>query len=368
MKKLISLALISLLIITSLTSLVACAPAKSGYELALVTDVGTIDDKSFNQGAWEGLVKYAKEKKITYKYYQPTEKTTDAYVATITLAVTGGAKVIVCPGYLFEPAVFKAQDMYKDVKFVLLDGYPQDGTYTTFRIEKNVESIFYSEEQSGFLAGYAAVKEGFTKLGFMGGMAVPAVIRFGYGFVQGIEYAAKELKLAKDAVEIKYTYLGGFGPDPAYQTKAASWYNSGTEVIFAAAGGAGNSVMAAAEAASKKVIGVDVNQSAESKTVITSAMKKLGDSVYTALAEYYANTFKGGLSITLDAKVGGVGLPSDFTRFTKFKKADYDAIFAKLVADTDKTASNIKKDTSDGKTAVLLTGLGTTLVKITEIK
>ena len=156
MKKLISLTLISLLLISSLTSLVSCAPAKSGNELALVTDVGTIDDKSFNQGAWEGLVKYAKEKKITYKYYQPTEKTTDAYVATITLAVTGGAKVIVCPGYLFEPAVFKAQDMYKDVKFILLDGTPQDGTYTTFRIEKNVESIFNPKSSPELLGGMRA--------------------------------------------------------------------------------------------------------------------------------------------------------------------------------------------------------------------
>jgi len=365
MKKFISIILISLMLIPSLVS---CKTTKSGYELALVTDVGTIDDKSFNQGAWEGLVKYAKEKSITYKYYQPTEKTTDAYVATITLAVTGGAKVVVCPGYLFEPAVFKAQDLYPNVKFILLDGTPQDGTYTTFRIEKNVESIFYAEEQAGFLAGYAAVKDGYKKLGFMGGMAVPAVIRYGYGFIQGAEYAAKELKLAKDDVEVKYNYLGSFSPDPAYQTKAASWFNSGTEIIFAAAGGAGNSVMAAAEAAGKKVIGVDVDQSAESKTVVTSAMKMLGDSVYTALKEYYANTFKGGKSITLDAKANGIALPNDFTKFKTFKKADYDAILKKIVDDTDKITTNIKKDTSDGKTKIELAGLGMTLVKITEIK
>lgn len=125
--------------------------------------------------------------------------------------------------------------------------------------------------------------------------------------------------------------------------------------------------MAAAGAASKKVIGVDVDQSAESKTVITSAMKMLGTSVYDALVEYYAGKFKGGVSTTLDAKVGGIGLSKDFSRFTTFKKADYDMIFAKLVADTDKIASNIKKDT-DGTTKIALTGLGTTLVKITEIK
>lgn len=381
MKKIITLVLVSLFLVSSLVS---CTPATTStvsstassaassqvantFELALVTDVGTIDDKSFNQGAWEGLEKYAKEKSITYKYYQPTEKTTDAYVATITLAVNGGAKVIVTPGFLFEPAIFKAQDMYPNIKFILLDGFPQDGTYTTFRIEKNVMSIFYAEQQSGFLAGYAAVKDGMKKLGFMGGMAVPAVIRFGYGFVQGAEFAAKELGLAKNAVEIKYNYLGGFGPSPDYQTKAAAWFSQGTEVIFAAAGGAGNSVMAAAEAASKKVIGVDVDQSAESATVITSAMKMLGDSVYKALAEYYAGTFQGGKSITLDAKAGGIGLPKDFSKFKSFKQADYDAIFAKLVNDTDKTASNIKTDKAGDK-QIALKDLGVTLVKVTEIK
>ncbi len=383
MKKIISLILTSLFLVSSL---VACTPATTSmgsstpvsstavssqasntYELALVTDVGTIDDKSFNQGAWEGLEKYAKEKSITYKYYQPTEKTTDAYVATITLAVNGGAKVVVTPGFLFEPAIFKAQDLYPKVKFILLDGFPQDGTYTTFRIEKNVMSIFYAEQQSGFLAGYAAVKDGMRKLGFMGGMAVPAVIRFGYGFVQGAEYAAKELGLAKNSVEIKYNYLGGFAPSPDYQTKAASWYNLGTEVIFAAAGGAGNSVMAAASAASKKVIGVDVDQSAESATVITSAMKMLGDSVYEAVKEYYAGTFQGGKSIILDAKAGGISLPKDFSKFKTFNQAAYDAIFAKLVNDTDKTASNIKTDKAGDK-AVALKDLGVMLVKVTEIK
>jgi basic membrane protein A len=336
------------------------------YEIALITDVGTIDDKSYNQSSWEGVEKFAKEKKITYKYYAPTDKTTDAYLATIKLAVDGGAKIVVTPGFLFEPAIFIAQDKYPNVKFILLDGYPQDGSYKEFRIEKNVLSIFYAEEQAGFLAGYAAVKDGMKKLGFMGGMAVPVVIRFGYGFVQGADYAANEMKLAKNSIEIKYNYLGGFGPSPDYMTKAASWYNSGTEVIFAAAGGAGASVMAAAEEKSKKVIGVDIDQSTESKTVITSAMKMLGQSTYMALSDYYSTNFKGGQSITLDAKQNGIGLPTDFSKFTTFKKADYDAIYAKLVADTDKIASNIKID-KYGDTVVNLFDIVTKVVIIRDI-
>jgi basic membrane protein A and related proteins len=346
-------------------ALSACSPAApETFEIALITDIGDIDDKSFNQGAWEGVVKYATEKSISHKYYKPTGKSTDEYVAAIELAVDNGAKIIVTPGFLFEPAIFQAQDLFPEVKFVLLDGFPQDGTYTDFRIEDNVHSIFYAEEQAGFLAGYAAVKEGFTKLGFMGGMAVPAVVRFGYGFVQGAEYAAVELDVT---VEILYNYLGGFGPDAAYQTKAASWFNGGTEVIFAAAGGAGGSVMAAAQENNGKVIGVDINQSGDSPTVITSAMKELGSSVYMALENYYADEFKGGVSEVLDVTVGGVNLPDDFSRFTTFTKAEYDAIYAALVANTNNIRTNIVKDKA-GDVAVAVTDIVVTKVTLTVVE
>ena len=167
------------------------AAASGGYELALVTDLGTIDDKSFNQGAWEGLKKYAEENGISYKYYQPQEGTTDSYLETIGLAIEGGAKLVVCPGFLFEEPIYMAQDKYPDVHFILLDGEPHDASYT-YKTNDNVMPILFQEDQAGFLAGYAAVKDGYTKLGFMGGMAVPAVIRYGYGFVQGAEYAAVE--------------------------------------------------------------------------------------------------------------------------------------------------------------------------------
>lgn len=314
---------------------VSCGGTKeteqSGYELALITDVGTIDDRSFNQGAWEGLKKYAEENKKTYKYYQPKEKTTDAYIDAIDLAVAAGAKVIVTPGFLFEPAVYKAQDMHTNTRFILLDGSPQDGTYTDFRIEKNVYSIFYAEEQSGFLAGYAAVKEGFKKLGFMGGIAVPAVIRFGYGFIQGADAAAQEIGLKAGEVTVRYTYVGNFNATPENQTLASSWYRNGVQVIFACGGGVGNSVMAAAEQNNGYVIGVDVDQSGESKTVITSAVKMLGNSVYQALDSYYKGEFPGGVIATLDAKVDGIGLPDDLTRFKNFVKADYDKEYKKLV-------------------------------------
>ncbi len=346
-KKLLS----ALLCVTMVASLLAgCGGKKTSAttdgkaELALVTDLGTIDDKSFNQGAWEGLKKYAEEKGISYKYYQPQEATTDSYIETIGLAVEGGAKLVVCPGYLFEEPVFIAQDTYPDVKFILLDGEPHNADYSEYRTNDNVMPILFQEDQAGFLAGYAAVKDGFTKLGFMGGMAVPAVIRYGYGYVQGADYAAKELGVD---VEVMYNYTGAFAATPEAQAMAASWFQNGTEVVFGCGGAVGNSVMAAAEDAGTKVIGVDVDQSSESATVITSAMKELSNSVYDGVKAFYDNTFPGGTTSVFTAANNGVGLPMSASKFNSFTQADYDAIFAKLV---DGSIS-LYNATDDGSTA-----------------
>jgi basic membrane protein A len=336
-------ALALLLVVMMAFGLSACAPKASTpaatpstptqsntYEIAMITDIGTIDDKSFNQGTWEGIVAYAEKNKITHKYYKPTEQSTDAYLAAIQLAVDGGAKVIVTPGFLFEEPIFKAQDLYPNVTFILIDGNPHNADYSTFKTAQNTVGITFAEEQSGYLAGYAAVKDGYTKLGFMGGMAVPAVVRFGYGFVQGAEAAAKELGIT--GLDLKYHYTGGFDATPEVQTLAASWYAEGTEVIFACGGAVGNSVMSAAEAAQKKVIGVDVDQSSESATVITSAMKGLAASVQSVLTDYYGKKFPGGQSLVYAADKKGVQLPMANSKFSKFTQADYDKVFADLAA------------------------------------
>lgn len=332
---------------------------KDGYELALITDVGTIDDKSFNQGSWEGVEKYAKEKGISAKYYKPAEKSDEALLNAITLAVKGGAKFVVCPGYLFEVAVFNAQQMYPDVTFLILDGEPHNGDYKHV-ITENTSSIFYAEEQAGFLAGYAAVIDGYKNLGFMGGIAVPAVIRFGYGYIQGAEYAANELGLQDNEIDMKYTYVGNFDASPDNMTIAAGWYKNGTEVIFGCGGGVGNSVMKAAETANKKVIGVDVDQSSESETVITSAMKNLQKSVYDAIATYYEGNYPGGKSLTLDVTTESIKLPMDTSRFTTFNQAKYDEIYAKLVSGEIKVKDNTAAENADG--------LETKKVKVSVIK
>jgi len=340
-------------------------PAEEGkFELALITDIGTIDDKSFNQGSWEGLKKYAEEKNITHKYYKPTEKSTDAYLSAIDLAVKGGAKVIVTPGFLFEEPIFIAQDTYPDVKFILIDGNPHNADYTEFRTEKNTVGIVYAEEQAGYLAGYAAVKDGMTKLGFLGGMAVPAVVRYGYGFVQGADAAAKELGLADGSVSVNYHYTGGFDATPEAQTLAASWYQAGTQVIFACGGAVGNSAMAAAEQAKGKVIGVDVDQSPESPTVISSAMKGLGVSVYDTIKAYYEDKFPGGQGLVFSAANNGVSLPMDTSKFEKFTKEDYEALYKKMAADE---ISIVKDTDKDGK-EVKVTDLKTSAVKTTVVE
>ena len=307
-------------------------PPAETFDLALITDIGTIDDKSFNQGSWEGLLQYAQEHNITHKYYQPSEQSDDAYLSTIELAIKGGAKVIVTPGFLFEVPIYVAQDLHPDTHFILVDGSPHNDSYSDFTIRDTVVGIHYAEEEAGFLAGYAAVMDGNRALGFMGGMAVPAVVRFGYGFVQGAEYAAQELGLGDGSIRINYHYTGGFNASPEIQAMSASWYNDGLDVIFGCGGAVGNSVMAAAEGAGKKVIGVDVDQSIESPTVITSAMKGLKASVYSAIKDYYAGKFPGGTSQIFSAANDGVGLPMATSKFDTFSKADYDAIYAKLVA------------------------------------
>jgi basic membrane protein A len=334
------------------------APAAETYEIAMVTDIGTIDDQSFNQGTWEGIETYAKANNKTYKYYQPTEQSNDAYLAAIQLAVEGGAKVIATPGFLFEEPIYIAQDMYPEVTFILIDGNPHNADYSEYRTNKNAVGVVFAEEQSGYLAGYAAVKDGYTKLGFMGGMAVPAVVRFGYGFVQGAEAAAAELGLG--SIEIKYHYTGGFDATPEVQALAASWYNEGTEVIFGCGGGVGFSVFAAAEAAGKPSIGVDVDQSFLSASVITSAMKGIGEAANQLLTKFYDGSFPGGEAIVLDASNQGVKLPMETSKFKTFSQADYDALYAKLAAGEVK----ILKDT-DAATA---NDLGVKIAKVTVVE
>jgi basic membrane protein A len=381
MKKILSVVLVLALALLCISAFVACNSDQTvteTYEIALITDKGDIDDKSFNQGAWEGVIAYADANNITRKYYKPEDANDEAYLAAIDLAVDGGAKIVVTPGYLFETPVYTAQTKYPDVRFILLDGEPHTADYSTYATETNVASIKYAEEESGFLAGYAIVKDGYRDIGFMGGMAVPAVQAFGYGYLNGANYAAIELGLDDNAIKATYHYTGDFAETPTNKTTASTMYTSGTEIIFACGGSVGKSVMSAASEADKKVIGVDVDQRYDSTTVVTSATKGLGASVQTVLASYYAGTFElnyGGKTTYFDATNNGIGLPTEvigdatadaFDRFNSFSKTDYDAIYARLVAKEFTLYREITvADTNGVATAAeLTTGLGLTKVSI----
>lgn len=333
MKKLTIVALTVLLVVSCLVVTGCGKKENTTYEIALVTDVGNIDDKSFNQGTWEGVEAYAKTNNITYNYYKPSEDTTAARVETMKTAIETGAKVVVCPGYLFEEAVYEIQGTYPEVQFLLIDGEPHDANYN-YKTEANVHCILFQEEQSGYFAGYAAVMDGYKKLGFLGGMDVDAVIRFGYGFVQGANAAAKELDI-EDKVSVKYWYSGSFTPTDEIKTKMEAWYAEGTEVVFSCGGGIYLSAVSAAEAADAKVIGVDVDQSAESPLIITSAMKELKNSVELALGKLYGTENKkwpedlAGKTAKLGAAENCVGLPTaeNSWRLTKYTVEEYQTLF-----------------------------------------
>lgn len=300
------------------------------YVIAMVTDVGQLKDKSFNQGTWNGVKLYASQNNKSYKYYQPAngDSATDedryqAYKA----AIDGGAEVIVAPGFLQEAAMVRAASEYPDVKFVFIDGYPlSDASGNTLT---NVVGVCFHEEQCGYLAGYAAVTEGYTKLGFTGGGGGtnPAVNRYGYGFVQGAQAAAAQ---AGANVEINYSYLygDGYSASPELQTQINGWYAAGTEVVFACGGSMGNSVFAAAAANNGISIGVDVDQSGESSTVMTSAMKGLAEAASLMLGDFYDGKWDsiGGTAMNLGVDDNAVGLPFATSKFEVLKEADYNKL------------------------------------------
>ena len=178
------------------------------YRIAMITDSGSIDDEAYNQAAWEGIVEFAEENNITYKYYRSLEMSDDAYLDTIELAISEGAEIVVLPGWLFETSVYIAQFEYPDVKFILIDGIPHSSDWTTWETADNTMPILFNVEEAGFLAGYATVMDGYRNLGFIGGMAVPIVVEFGIGYIAGAHYAAKELGVTIEFEDEKFIYLG----------------------------------------------------------------------------------------------------------------------------------------------------------------
>ena len=313
--------------------------------IAQCCDVGTLDDESFNQGCWEAVKSYGDESGIEYNYYLPSgEDASDEDRETlIRQAVADGANTIVCVGYLYGPALAWAATEYPDVHFIAVDVNGFDINSENGTIPENVFCVTFKEEEAGYLAGYAAVKDGFTKLGFLGGMAVPAVIRYGYGFVQGADAAAQELG---QNIEINYFYGGQFYGDANITSRMEGWYSNGTQVVFACGGGIYTSAVEAALKNNGYVIGVDVDQnyigvngvadgSFAYNPFITSAMKGLTEAVNTALSDIEAGDWS-----DIAASNGNfgledgdyIGLPTDADswNFETFTTDEYEALKEKI--------------------------------------
>ena len=306
--------------------------ADGKYQVAFITDVGQLKDKSFNQGTYDGVKLYAANNGKSYKYYQPANgdaATDDDRIDAMKMACENGAEIVVAAGFMQAGALEAAAKEYPNVHFVFVDGWNMG--------LENVAGIAFDEHQSGYLAGYAAVMEGYTKLGFMGGGGGtnPACQRFGYGFAQGADAAAAK-KGVKIEMNYSWAYGASFSASPELQAMATGWYQNGTEVIFACGGSMFASVAAAADAEDTKVVGVDVDQSAESNTVITSAMKGLADATVWAITKHYEDKWAdiGNNLTSLGAKDNAVGLPTATWSLANWSVADYEALFAEIVAGT----------------------------------
>jgi len=295
--------------------------AKQTVKVGMVTDAGTINDKSFNQGTWEAILKYkADTKAIEEKYLQPSGEHHTDYLNAINALTDAGYKIIVTPGYKFETAVNEAAEKHKDVTFILIDGLTHKGD-NNFSKHDNVVCVLFNEHESSFLAGVAAALSSETgKLGFIGGVEYPPVQRFGWGFKAGVKYAQE--KFGAKAQIIDYIYQGTFSDTAAGKKLASGMYKKGIDIIFAAAGGVGNGVFnEAKERVEKgekvKVVGVDVDQYEYGKiaggqsVTLTSAMKRIDIAAYDYIDAKLKGTFPGGEIITLSLADNGVGLPAN---------------------------------------------------------
>lgn len=310
----------------------AATTDNSDKKIAMITDSGDITDESFNQITWETCVAYGEANGIETQYYKPAEDTDEERINAVDLAVAEGATVVVMPGYLFGPAIAEEQDLYPDVTFIAVDVTEGDIVNLAgenVALGSNVYICSFQEEQAGYLAGYAAVKDGYTSLGFLGGIAVPAVIRYGFGYIQGINAAAEEMGVD---VDVKYYYGGQFYGDDAITARMEGWYADGTQVVFACGGGIYTSAVDAAAQYDGKVIGVDVDQFPKiGDACITSAMKGLGSAVEAALDAYTSGNWSsiGGKSEQLGLTQGDyLGLPTADASwgFKTFTKDEYETV------------------------------------------
>lgn len=337
---------LSLLLCGALSSLalVGCGSSEStsstSMQVGMVTNSGTIEDKSYNQGTWEGILRAENELGVAVNYLKPAGTTETDYLKEISNLYDADYRFIVTPGFKFETAIFEAQTKYPDAKFVLIDGAPTNGE--TITVADNTVSIFFAEHEASFLAGVAtALEQQSGDVGFLGGMEIPSIRRFLAGYEQGIEYANANLgtNITLDASNV--VYQGSFDNVPAGQQIAAQMYDKGVKTIFCAAGDVGiGAITEAVERASKGedvwIVGVDVDQYSEGiyengqSVVLTSAVKKIDNVAFDMIQAELNGTFPGGQTLTFNAQNNGVGLPTENPNFSEETTAQINEIYAKL--------------------------------------
>ena len=321
------------------------ADTATEYKVAMITDYADITDQSFNQSAYEGCKAYCDANNIDLTYFKPLQDADAERIAMVDAAISEGYNIIVLPGYAFAPTIIATAELYPDVKFVALD--VSAGDFGDYVLPENVYSAVYQEELCGYMAGYAAVKLGYKHIGFMGGMAVPAVVRFGYGYTQGADAAARELGIENEVV-LEYIYANAFSGDADITAVMDTWYQEmGVEAVFSCAAGAYTSVAEAAAKVGGKLIGVDVDQKAivdatyGEGMILTSAMKGLAATVEVTLEDIIENDnwakYSGkietlGLVSTEDPTVNYVQIPYESTAWNEnFTQEDYKTILAGML-------------------------------------
>lgn len=301
-------------------------PVASGAQVALIVGAAdTIDDRGFFQSTWEGIQEFCTANDLTYTYYQPTENTEDALYEVIDLAALNGAEIIVTTGGGFIGMMENVFAAYPNLYFICNE------TPFTVPAENSVIYIFQSQE-SAFIAGVAAVTEGYKEIGIIGGVPIPPVNRPTFGFVQGVNWAAGEQGI--DDINLKVWYCNSLEQSPDAQTYAASWFQSGTELIAAFCGGAAISVFAGAEASNGLCIGADTDQSTVSDTVITSNLKEVRQSTVDGLQLWLDGNFSevGGSLLNMGLAEGGMALEMDNAKFSVFTQEQYDDLYQRIVS------------------------------------
>ena len=331
-----------LLTLAMLFSFASFAGAEeNAIKVAMITDYGDITDQSFNQTTYEAAKAFCEGAGLGFQYYKPASDSDTDRISSIEKAIDEGFNVIIMPGYAFGPAIQQVAPEFSDITFIALDVSEGDIGDLAANVPANLYCAVYQEELCGYMAGYAAVKLGYKKLGFLGGMAVPAVVRYGYGFVQGADAAAAELG-ATD-IEIKYVYGNQFYGDADITAYMDTWYAGGTEIVFACGGGIFTSAGEAAAKVGGKVIGVDVDQAATidglygEGITVTSAMKGLAATVNAELTSITDGSFAGGKVENLglvgeDPEANFVQIAPSTQFADSFTQDDYKALVAKMFA------------------------------------